>query len=207
MTQCMSMVEEDLLGASISGEEVDADEMERMKRLRNKVEEKVSAMLAEFNAQKALKQLPASTTATEPASAPAAAAATPGGEMANNETGAQAPGGGPVGEAAQQHRLMIVDFEMSVDLESLGAEPGSRHPTSYHRSVDKNQEISEIPVSQKNPPRATSLRGPCAARYRLRNTPQAFPGTKGGGENRGLGLFEDSSDQAPGTNAKMSLVL
>ncbi len=88
------MVEEDLLGATISGEEVDADEMERMQRMRNEVEEKVSVMLAEFNAQKALKPLLASTTATTtaaPAAAAAAAAATQGGEVGEAEAAQKKP--------------------------------------------------------------------------------------------------------------------
>ncbi len=68
--------------------------------------------------------------------------------------------------------------------------PTPRAPTPS--VLSKNPEISEIPVSKKNPPRAASLRGPCGARYRLRNTPQPFPPTKGGGEIKGLGHFEDS---------------
>ena len=118
------MVEEDLLGASISGEEVDADEMERMQSLRNEVEEKVSAMLAEFNAQKALKAPPASTTATTTA-APAAATATaaaamPGDEVANKKPGARAPGGGPGFEAEQKKPPLGVSSWN--DYESFGEE-------------------------------------------------------------------------------------
>jgi hypothetical protein len=121
------MVEEDLLGASISGEEVDADEMERMQSLRNEVEEKVSAMLAEFNAQKALKAPPASTAATTtaaPAAATAAAATVaaaaimPGDEVANKKPGARAPGGGPGVETAQKNPPLGVSSWN--DYESLG---------------------------------------------------------------------------------------
>ena len=144
MTRCMSMVEEDLLGASISGEEMDADEMERMQRLRNEVEEKVWAMLPEFNAQNALNPPPATTTATAPAvtaaavqggertkktaasiaaAAPAAAAAgaaaTPGDELANEKHGAQAPGGGPGEDPAQTKPPMGVSTWN--DYASLGA--------------------------------------------------------------------------------------
>ena len=116
------MVEEDLLGASISGEEVDAYEMQRMQRLRSEVEEKVSAMLAEFNAQKAPKTPPASTTATTIAApaAAAAAAAMPGDEVANKKPDAQAPGGGSRGEAAQKNPPLGVSSWN--DYESLGEE-------------------------------------------------------------------------------------
>jgi hypothetical protein len=112
MTRCMSMVEEDLRCASISGEEVDADEMERMQRLRNEVEEKVSAMLPEFNGQKARKPPPASTTATAIAvtapaaaapAAPAAAAAAQGGEQTKKTAAsiaAAAPAAAVAGAAA-----------------------------------------------------------------------------------------------------------
>ena len=55
------------------------------------------------------------------------------------------------------------------------------------RSIDKNPEISEILVSQKC---GASLRGPCGACYRLRNTPQPSQGHKGVGKRGGLGILK-----------------